>query len=65
MGPVARRAEMRNPAHSKRLEEPEPMTSPVSTVSGDTYEILALKYAELTQRRRYESFIGADDHDQH
>jgi glyoxylase-like metal-dependent hydrolase (beta-lactamase superfamily II) len=40
------------------------MTSPVSTVSGDTYEILALKYAELTQRKRFESFIGADDHDQ-
>jgi glyoxylase-like metal-dependent hydrolase (beta-lactamase superfamily II) len=30
---------------------------------GDAYEILTLKYAELTQRRRYESFIGADDHD--
>ena len=37
------------------------MTSPAS---GDTYEILALKYAELTQRRRLDSFIGADDHDQ-
>jgi glyoxylase-like metal-dependent hydrolase (beta-lactamase superfamily II) len=31
--------------------------------SSDTYEILALKYAEFTQRRRYESFIAADDHD--
>jgi glyoxylase-like metal-dependent hydrolase (beta-lactamase superfamily II) len=37
------------------------MTSPASS---DVYEILALKYAELTQRKRLESFIGADDHDQ-
>ena len=37
------------------------MTSPASS---DTYEILALKYAEYTQRKRFESFIGADDHDQ-
>ena len=37
------------------------MTSPASS---DAYEILALKYAELTQRKRFESFIGADDHDQ-
>jgi glyoxylase-like metal-dependent hydrolase (beta-lactamase superfamily II) len=29
----------------------------------DTYEILALKYAEFTRRRRFESFIAADDHD--
>lgn len=27
------------------------------------YEILALKYAEHTQRKRYEAFIAADDHD--
>src|SRR5262245_63226639 len=33
-------------------------------LSSDAYEILALKYAELTQRKRYESFIAADDHDQ-
>jgi glyoxylase-like metal-dependent hydrolase (beta-lactamase superfamily II) len=32
-------------------------------MSSETYEILAIKYAELTQRRRYESFIAADDHD--
>lgn len=32
-------------------------------MSGDTYEILALKYAEFTQRKRFESFIAADDHD--
>jgi glyoxylase-like metal-dependent hydrolase (beta-lactamase superfamily II) len=32
-------------------------------VSSETYEILALKYGEFAQRRRYESFIGADDHD--
>jgi glyoxylase-like metal-dependent hydrolase (beta-lactamase superfamily II) len=37
------------------------MTLPMS---GDAYEILALKYAELTHRKRYESFIGADEHDQ-
>jgi glyoxylase-like metal-dependent hydrolase (beta-lactamase superfamily II) len=37
------------------------MTLPMS---GDAYEILALKYAELAQRKRFESFIGADDHDQ-
>ena len=29
----------------------------------ETYEILAIKYAEFTNRRRFESFIGADDHD--
>jgi hypothetical protein len=33
-------------------------------MSSDIYEILALKYAELKQRKRYESFISADDHDQ-
>jgi glyoxylase-like metal-dependent hydrolase (beta-lactamase superfamily II) len=32
-------------------------------MSSDTYEILALKYAELTTRRRFESFIAADEHD--
>ena len=32
-------------------------------MSSDTYEILALKYAELTTRRRFESFVAADDHD--
>jgi glyoxylase-like metal-dependent hydrolase (beta-lactamase superfamily II) len=37
------------------------MTSPAS---GDSYEILALKYAEYTQRKRLESFISADEHDQ-
>ena len=38
------------------------MTLPMGS---DAYEILTLKYAELTQRKRYESFIGgADDHDQ-
>jgi glyoxylase-like metal-dependent hydrolase (beta-lactamase superfamily II) len=30
----------------------------------DVYEILALKYAEFAQRKRFESFIAADDHDQ-
>ena len=34
------------------------------TDATETYEILALKYAENTQRRRFESFIGADHHDQ-
>ncbi|HEY1245412.1 MAG TPA: N-acyl homoserine lactonase family protein [Hyphomicrobiaceae bacterium] len=37
------------------------MTSPIGS---DRYEILALKYAEYTQRKRFESFIAADDHDQ-
>src|SRR5712691_187522 len=32
-------------------------------MSSETYEILALKYAELTKRKRFESFIAADDHD--
>jgi glyoxylase-like metal-dependent hydrolase (beta-lactamase superfamily II) len=32
-------------------------------MSSDTYEILALKYAELTARKRFESFVAADDHD--
>lgn len=29
----------------------------------ETYEILAIKYAEFKNRRRYESFLMADDHD--
>ena len=29
----------------------------------ETYEILAIKYGEFTSRRRFESFIAADDHD--
>ena len=29
----------------------------------ETYEILAIKYGEFTSRRRFESFICADDHD--
>jgi glyoxylase-like metal-dependent hydrolase (beta-lactamase superfamily II) len=32
-------------------------------VSTETYEVLAIKYAELAARRRFESFISADDHD--
>ena len=28
----------------------------------ETYEILAIKYGELINRKRYESFIAADDH---
>src|SRR3989442_14872126 len=32
-------------------------------MSTETYEILALKYAERTDRKRVESFIAADDHD--
>src|SRR5262245_60764292 len=32
-------------------------------VTTETYEIIAIKYGEFTSRRRYESFIGADDHD--
>lgn len=32
-------------------------------MSSETYEILAIKYAEFANRRRYESFIAADDHD--
>src|SRR4051794_848645 len=32
-------------------------------MSSETYEILAIKYAERTDRRRLESFIAADDHD--
>jgi glyoxylase-like metal-dependent hydrolase (beta-lactamase superfamily II) len=32
-------------------------------VSTETYEILAIKYAEFTKRKRFESFIAADDHD--
>jgi glyoxylase-like metal-dependent hydrolase (beta-lactamase superfamily II) len=31
-------------------------------VTTETYEILALKYGEFSQRKRYESFISADDH---
>ena len=34
-----------------------------ATMSPETYEILAIKYAERTDRRRVESFIAADDHD--
>jgi glyoxylase-like metal-dependent hydrolase (beta-lactamase superfamily II) len=37
------------------------MTIPLSS---EHYEIIALKYAEYTQRKRFESFIAADDHDQ-
>ena len=29
----------------------------------ETYEILAIKYGEFSKRKRYESFISADDHD--
>ena len=29
----------------------------------ETYEILAIKYGEFANRRRFESFIAADDHD--
>ena len=32
-------------------------------MGSDTYEILAIKYAERTDRLRVESFISADDHD--
>jgi len=32
-------------------------------MSSETYEILAIKYAERTDRRRWESFLMADDHD--
>jgi len=32
-------------------------------MSTETYEILAIKYAERTDRKRVESFIAADDHD--
>lgn len=32
-------------------------------MSTETYEILAVKYAERTDRKRVESFIMADDHD--
>ena len=32
-------------------------------MTSDTYEILAIKYAERTDRKRVESFIAADDHD--
>jgi glyoxylase-like metal-dependent hydrolase (beta-lactamase superfamily II) len=32
-------------------------------VTTETYEIFALKYGEFSKRKRYESFIGADDHD--
>lgn len=32
-------------------------------MSSETYEIFALKYGEFTARRRFESFIAADDHD--
>jgi glyoxylase-like metal-dependent hydrolase (beta-lactamase superfamily II) len=32
-------------------------------MSADTYEILVVKYAELTQRRRLDNYIFADDHD--
>jgi glyoxylase-like metal-dependent hydrolase (beta-lactamase superfamily II) len=35
-------------------------STPVTT---ETYEILAIKYAELAARRRFESFIAADNHD--
>jgi hypothetical protein len=32
-------------------------------VTTETYEILAIKYGEFANRRRFESFIAADDHD--
>jgi glyoxylase-like metal-dependent hydrolase (beta-lactamase superfamily II) len=32
-------------------------------VTTQSYEVIALKYAEFTQRRRFESFLLADDHD--
>ena len=32
-------------------------------MSTDTYEILALKYGAFAARKRFESFIAADDHD--
>jgi glyoxylase-like metal-dependent hydrolase (beta-lactamase superfamily II) len=32
-------------------------------VSDGTYEVLAIKYAELVNRRRHENYIFADDHD--
>ncbi len=32
-------------------------------MSSETYEILAIKYGEFSKRKRYESFISADDHD--
>jgi glyoxylase-like metal-dependent hydrolase (beta-lactamase superfamily II) len=32
-------------------------------VTTETYEILAVKYGEFNKRKRYESFISADDHD--
>jgi glyoxylase-like metal-dependent hydrolase (beta-lactamase superfamily II) len=32
-------------------------------VTTETYEILAIKYGEFTKRKRFESFISADDHD--
>jgi glyoxylase-like metal-dependent hydrolase (beta-lactamase superfamily II) len=32
-------------------------------VTTETYEIVAIKYAEFANRRRFESFISADDHD--
>jgi hypothetical protein len=32
-------------------------------VTTETYEILAIKYGEFSKRKRYESFIAADDHD--
>lgn len=32
-------------------------------MNSDTYEILVVKYAELTERRRLDNYIFADDHD--
>src|SRR5215467_2854267 len=46
--------------HCSHAFPPLPRRTPVTT---ETYEIVAIKYGEFTSRRRYESFIGADDHD--
>jgi len=32
-------------------------------MSSDTYEVLVLKYGAFAERKRFESFIAADDHD--
>src|SRR5688572_25986381 len=47
-----------NRRHSKG--QTDRRSTPVTT---ETYEILAIKYGEFANRRRFESFIAADDHD--
>jgi glyoxylase-like metal-dependent hydrolase (beta-lactamase superfamily II) len=42
---------------------PAPSDRRSTPVTTETYEIVAIKYGEFANRRRFESFIAADDHD--